>query len=352
MEAVFPGGIRWDELKYGPVTKEVHRERVGSLQPMIDRADRLGSIIFSTSFAMVLTSLYSVTFGLAAGAFSFAISNLFLDGRYQFALFNVVLFSLILPSMIIAMVDRRFGERLPEGSRARRWLRRGTVMGFYTSGTAATGAVWLILFSNLRRRTVSTVLSVVLLGLFSFFIINDILLREGAITTDSYAYLPETVSSRTILHSTYDNLRPADGEYEHTPSIHTDVVAGPYLKLFLPYSPERLNDALRQRCPGLPVLGGGGVRMPMLSGREITDAQQERVLACWAQVQPVKLNGKPFRPDFRFYTHPQTGLRGVLAYIPTAGLPAGENVLEVAAVQRTNGSRRPPRPPFVIPFWR
>ena len=352
MEAVFPRGIRWDELKYGPLTKEVQRERVGSLQPMIDRADRLGSIIFSTSFAMVVTSLYALVMAMVAGAVAFAISNLFLGGRHQFTLFNVVLFSLIVPAMLVAMLDRHFGGRLPEGSRARRWLRRGAVLGFYTSGTAATGAVWLILFSNIRRRTISTVLTAVLVGLFGFFIVNDILLRKGAITTDSYAYLPETATSRSMLHSTYENLRPAAGDYEYTPSIHADVVSGPYLKLFIPYPPVRLNAALRERCPGLPVLGGGGLRMPMLGARDITDGEQERVLACWAQVQPVKLNGKPFRPAFRFYTHPRTGLRGVIAYIPTAGMPAGENVLEVAAIQRTAGSTRPPRPPYVIPFWR
>ncbi|HEX8361581.1 MAG TPA: hypothetical protein VF613_15810 [Longimicrobium sp.] len=349
MEAVFPRGIRWDELKYGPVTKEVQRERVGSLQPMIDRADRLGSIIFSTSFAMVVTAFYALAMAIVAGGVSFAISSLFLGGRRQFTLFNVVLFALIVPAILVAMLDRHFGERLAEGSRARRWLRRGAVLAYYTSGTAATGAVWLILFSNLRRRTVSTVLTVIMVGLFGFFIVNDILLRKGALTVDSYAYLPQTFSSRSMDHSTYENLRPDGGDYQYTPSINADVVSGPYLKLFIPYPPARLNSALRDRCPGLPVLGGGGLRMPMLSDREFSDAEQERVLACWARVQPVKLNGKPFRPGFRFYTHPRTGLRGAIAYIPTAGLPAGENVLEVAALPRPNGR---PRPPYVIPFWR
>jgi len=296
--------------------------------------------------------MYALLMALVAGAVSFAISHLFAGGRHQFALFNAVLFSLVLPATVVAMLDRRFGARLPEGSRARRWLRRGAILGYYTSGTAATGAVWLILFSNLRRRTVSATLTVIMVGLCGFFIVNDILLREGAITTDSYAYLPETFSSRSMLHSAYENLRPVEGDYEYTPSIDTDVVTGRYLKLFIPYPPTRLNAALRERCPGLPVLGGGGPRMPMLNARDITDAEQERVLACWAQVQPVKLNGKPFRPSFRFYTHPRTGLRGVIAYIPTAGMAAGENVLEVSAIPRTRGSTRRPRPPYVIPFWR
>ncbi len=350
MEAVFPRGIRWDELKYGPVTKEVQRERVGALQPMIDRADRLGSIIFSSSFAGVVTSLYGLVLAIAAGIISFAVSALLLGGRYQFVLFNVMLLALILPSMLVALIDRHFGARLAEGSRARRWLRRGAVLGFYTSGTGATGAVWLILFSNLRRSTVTAILAVVMVGLFGFFIFKDVLIRNGAITTDSYAYLPETATSRSLLHSTYDNLRPDGGDYEFTPSIHADVVTGPYLKLFLPYPPVRMNQALRDRCPGLPVLGGGGLRMPMLRDRQITDEAQERVLACWAALQPVKLNGAVIRPRFRFYTHPQTGLRGIVAYLPTAAMPRGENVLEVPSIQRPGGGR--PRPPYVIPFWR
>jgi hypothetical protein len=71
-----------------------------------------------------------------------------------------------------------------------------------------------------------------------------------------------------------------------------------------------------------------------------------------AALQPVTLNGRPLAAPFRFYTQPGTGVRGMAAYIPVAGLPRGENVLRVGALARPDepaGTK--PAPPFVIPFW-
>ena len=66
-----------------------------------------------------------------------------------------------------------------------------------------------------------------------------------------------------------------------------------------------------------------------------------RCWSCWVQLQPVTLNGAPLRPDFRFYTHPAIGLRGIVAHIPTAGLPRGENVLTVGLSPRAASDGRP-----------
>jgi len=86
--------------------------------------------------------------------------------------------------------------------------------------------------------------------------------------------------------------------------------------------------------------------------RPATEAGEEAVLRCMAALQPVTLNGRPVAAPFRFYTQPGTGVRGIAAYIPVAGLPRGENVLRVGALARPAappGTK--PAPPFVIPFW-
>ncbi|MBD0319737.1 MAG: hypothetical protein ICV87_05350 [Gemmatimonadetes bacterium] len=355
LEAVFPAGVRWDELRYGPVTKELQRERIGSLQPMIDRADRFGSIIFSTSFAILVTLFFSALLAAVAGGLAFLISTAFFGGEHLFRAFVALMGVALVPPLVVSALDKSIGARLPEGSRARRWLRGGALFSFYSSGTVVTGTVWLVLFSNLRRHTVTAALWAVLLSLFTFFIVKDVLIQNDAVSTDSYAYLPEGIESRSLRHSVYENLRPAGGDYDNLPSIQADVVTGPFLKLFIPYSPMRMNVAMKERCPGLPVLGGSGLRMPVLDTREITDAAQARVLECWASLQPVKLNGALIRPAFRFYAHPQTQLRGIIAYIPTEGMPRGENVLEVGSIPRTTGAparRRESLKPYVIPFWR
>ena len=355
LEAVFPAGVRWDALRYGPVTKELQRERIGSLQPMIDRADRFGSIIFSTSFAILVTIFFSALLSAVIGGIAFLVSTALFGGEHLGRLFMALLGMALVPPIVVSAIDKSFGAKLPEGSRGRRWLRLGALFGFYTSGTFVMGPVWLVLFSNLRRHTVTAALWAVLLSLFSFFIVKDVLIANDAVSTDSYAYLPEGAESRSLRHSMYENLRPADGDYDSSPSIQADVVTGPFLKLFIPYSPVRMNTAMRERCPGLPVLGGTGLRMPIMDDRVITDEAQARVLECWNQLQPVKLNGAAIRPAFRFYTHPQTQRRGIIAYIATDGMRRGENVLEVGSVPRTTGAparRRESLKPYVIPFWR
>lgn len=353
LEAVFPAGVRWDSLPYGPVTKEVQRERITSLQPMIDRADRFGSIIFSTSLAMVVTFAFGGVFTAVAAAISFGVSTLFFGGRHLALLYGATIVAILLPSFVVKTLDQRIGATLPQGSRARRWLRRGAVMSFYNAGGAAVSSVWLILFSNLNRKVVSAALAVVFVSLFTFFIVKDVLLPAGVLTADSYAYLPDETGPRSMQHASYENLRPAGGSYEEAPSIQSDVVSGPYVRLFLPYLPRRLNPAMAKHCPGLPALGGGGLRMQGVDPTAAPAGGEERVLRCWASLQPVKLNGQVVQPRFRFYTHPQTGVRGVVAYLPTETMPRGENVLEIAAIQRSgDGVRRPPRAPSFIPFWR
>ena len=61
------------------------------------------------------------------------------------------------------------------------------------------------------------------------------------------------------------------------------------------------------------------------------------------------------RPEltFRFFEHGQTGREGILAYIPTEGLAAGQHTITVRQPpRRPTSRRRGPLPPFEITFWR
>jgi hypothetical protein len=77
-------------------------------------------------------------------------------------------------------------------------------------------------------------------------------------------------------------------------------------------------------------------------------------LFCLAVLHPITLNGALISDlELRFHTHAGNSLRGVIAYIPTAGLPRGRNLLTVQPVPRAprGGQPRPPDPPHVIAFW-
>lgn len=47
-------------------------------------------------------------------------------------------------------------------------------------------------------------------------------------------------------------------------------------------------------------------------------------LECLARIHAVTLDGRPqSESEFRFYEHPNTGIRGIVAYIPIDSLPLG-----------------------------
>ena len=55
-------------------------------------------------------------------------------------------------------------------------------------------------------------------------------------------------------------------------------------------------------------------------------------------------------PDFRFYEHPVTGIKGIIAYLAADSLPRGRNVLVVQPAPLPAEPQRKLRP-YVIPFW-
>jgi hypothetical protein len=349
LESVFPDGVRWEGTTYGPIVREVYAERIGGLQALIDRTDRFCSVIFSAAFSLVVVFLYSVLVVMVLGGLALGISRFLLGGRYLAYLYFGTLIVYSLSAWLLTQVDRLIGARLTPEGRPRRALRRLMVALYYLSGMSLFGAVWLILLSNLPRRTFYTAFYVMLVGLVGLFLVKDVILRAGAVHADGYALLPEG-GSRAMLPEHYESQWRTGAAPALSPSIQSDRIDERYVRLFIPYSPNRLNPAMAERCPGLT--GRGSLRLAVARSDTLPTARADSVLACWSTLQPVRLNGRAIRPAFHFYLHPVSGLRGAVAYIPTEGLPAGENVLEVGAAPRPPGASRPPRAAYRIPFWR
>jgi hypothetical protein len=76
------------------------------------------------------------------------------------------------------------------------------------------------------------------------------------------------------------------------------------------------------------------------------------VLRCLAEIHRVTLNGvRVANPDFRFYEHPASGMKGIIAYLAVDSLPRGRNELVVQQAPVPDDPGRRLRP-HVIPFWR
>jgi hypothetical protein len=357
LETVFPQGVRWDNSTYGPVMTEVYKEKMGRLQPKIDAADRFCSILFPLAFTVVMLFFFSIAILAAAAGLAFGISRLLWKGD-NFGPVLIGIFALAAGIPLVTWIaDRTLGPRVERGSTGHRLLRRASLASYYVNAMPIYGTTFMTLFSNMRKGSRYPAMYALLALLFGVFMVKDVFLARGVVRSSDEYYLPDEEGAFGVLPGHYESQRHPDDVYDRMPSIQSDVVQDPYVKLFIPYAPERHGEAFAERCPGVRPLSPGGVRMNTADPPD--SAAVRAVLDCWTRLQPVALNGRPIRPDFRFYTHPQSGIRGIVAYIPVAGLPRGENLLTVAVAPRGANaeanrrrllSSRPPEP-YYIRFW-
>ncbi len=354
LESVFPGGIVWDKTQFGPVGREVHERRVPSLQALIDRSDRAASVVFGLGFTMALVFLLSILLGAVMLAAAHGAARV-IPGRGS-GLWAVAAMTLAVstPQLLLHLVDRRFSEKMAPGGRARRALARAYGVTYYAQGIWIYGPVMLTLTSNLGRKRAVTGFVVVLYSLMAFAMVKDGLVARGRVSADAYRFVPDNPGRLGVEAGYYEDKREP-GEVLTLPSIQSDVVREPYVRLFIAYIPAVHNRLFPSRCPGVRPFTEGGVRLEAAGARPEQPAEAEAVLRCWARVQPVAVNGRPVTAPLRFYRHPVSGLRGVVAHVPTAGLPRGENVITISRLPSVNEieGRAPPRqvPPHYIPFW-
>jgi hypothetical protein len=356
LETVFPHGVRWDDSTYGPVMTDVYRQKMGRLQPRIDAADRFCSILFPLAFTLVMVGLYSVAMMVVVSGIGFAVSRLLLGGRYYGTVCAAVFGVAFLVPMTAWALDRTVGKRVRPGSLTDRLLRRLSLAAYYINAMPAYGTVFMTLFTNAKKGARYPMMYALLLTLFGFFVVKDVFVARGLLTAADTVYLPDSPGRFGVGAEYYESQREPGVVYDRTPSIQSDVVRDPYVKLFIPYTPQRHGKAFAESCPGTPALSRSGLRMNMDDPPNAAGVRA--VLECWVRLQPVTLNGGPLRTDFRFYTHPESGLRGIVAYIPTAGLPRGENLLTVGLSPRAASDarmrdrvRRTLPEPHYIRFW-
>ena len=79
----------------------------------------------------------------------------------------------------------------------------------------------------------------------------------------------------------YENQREDGESYPRTPSIQSDIIRDPYVKLFIPYSPARHNPAIAAACPALKPLQDR--RIQLGADPPLADSLVVPVLECIAR---------------------------------------------------------------------
>ncbi len=338
LKSVFPQGVRWEHVtSQGPLLREWLRERFSDLGQSIDASDRFASTVFAV-VSLVTLSIVWVVLPLAAitvladfaGRFvtvaDWLLAAIFVGFFAAFALISLPLF----------LLDRRAGwlrsrgrEPSPALIDAVRMLTR--VQGLFYPRRLLL-PIQLILESNLPRRAFSFAFATIIM--FTT-VIGTIQLTSARTFTllGKYDYATNDDVASGVRTAHYENLRAASDALLREPMIPSDLVADPYLRLFLPYLPKRDNGVLAERCP--------------------VDADATTRRACVAALWTVSLDGQPVDVGgFDFAERRDLGLRGLQGYVTTGGLVPGRHELVVTwNAVRPSGHQRAREQRWRIPFW-
>jgi hypothetical protein len=348
LHSVFPNGVKWDQFKSGPVTLEVYKARLVSLPAIISRTDNFCSVIFSFAFLLVLLFAFTVVLSGTYSLIAYGVAQLAFGGRYVDRVFLVLA---ALTAVIPAganIVDRRLGSRL--GPRPRHALERIVIFAYRFTAQGVISPIFVPLITNVGRKKITTIFYLSLFSILAF-VIAQRFAQQDILSVNSYDYFAPS-DRLGMNYRLYENQRTPDDVYARMPSIQSDIITQPYIKLFIPYIPRRHNEMVRRTCPKLRPIEERGVQLG--TDKPVPDSLAEPVLQCLAQMHAVTLDGTP-RPDlqYRFYEHPSTGIKGIITYIAADSLAHGQHVITVNAIRSPELDPKAPAPtPWVIPFWR
>ena len=356
VHSVFPKGIRWDEMKVGPITKDIYRAKVPDLGNAIAKLDNFCSVVFSAGLLIVIVFAYSTLLGATISTAAYLLSHAVTHGRGMQKFFWTLMALFVVVPVSAALIDRKYGERISRESRGYGVMRATLNFAFTVNMTRVLGPMMWTLMTNIGRKRSMAFLYLALIGLIAISA-ADRLVQADRLSLNSYDFFGAS-REHGMRFQYYENQRAADESYSRIPSIQSDIIRDPYVKLFIPFSPPRHNAAVARTCPALKPLQDRGLSLG--ADPYLADSVVVPVLACLAKLHAVTLDGAP-QPslEFAFYEHPNTGLKGMVAYIPADSLPRGRHILSVMPVppaelptdsaKLANASWRKP---LVIPFWK
>lgn len=353
LEAVFPRGVRWEKATSGTISRELYQKLLPSLPELITRTDDFCSMIFSFSFMIVFIFVISILWAGLLGLLALLVSRLAFGGAHLGEIFRILGLLLIVPITLAPLLDKAFGPRVDPAGPAARGIRALSLFAYRATGMGLYGPIMMTLVTNVRKKAFYTVFTAAFVVVFGAFFVS-VLTRGGLLSLSSEIYMPGKPGENEVSPDYYEDQRPEGEVFPRTPSIQSDVVRDPYIKLFIPYYPRRHNPALRRRCPGVKPLQEEGLRFESPNESAPAAAATRQVLRCLAEIHRVTLDGRPVPGlEFQFATHPRSGLRGIVGYLPAAGLSPGSHLLRVEAAPRPEPRKgdRPPDP-YLIRFWR
>lgn len=343
MQSVFPSEMKLERTRAGPIAKALLGQRWQSMDASIERADNRATIIFGLGVATTLvlvpvTLMVSLLFG-----FSMLVARLVGDPDATMLIYALAGALALTPYGIVALIDKKRGNRMPPGSRG---FRASTaILRFYSRlGMSRDASPLLAVFqNNIGERRGNLIIFTIMLAVMVAAGLSRVL-GKNELGFGSFGSFPDP--RRGMPASTHGRhyaplLEP--GRATLAPYIPALVAQGAYLELVVPYVPDQ-HQHLLDRCDGS--------RTP--ADKAINEAERrERLRVCLAGGIDVRVDGTPVTAMPDWYTEPRMDLRGLLYMIPIRTLAEGRHEVSVLTEPRTPpADDEDPPQPFHIPFWR
>jgi hypothetical protein len=337
LRSVYPNGIRWERAETGPIGKRIQQALFSDQDALIERADNLSTLVFSTGIGIVFTALLAVFTSIPVLLVGMALQAWVWPLPDQSTWFLVLAALIVVPTILPRVLDRMIGGRLaPDGATARflTAIQRGrSSFGPWRMVTALT----LNLTTNMRRRF-GFVVFILLIYVLFFGVSTIEVLRRG----HAYASLLGQTAAGAPDRQFSDYYENAGTPSQLLPHIQADILTDPYLRLWVPLDPRRSN-AFNRAC--------GKLRVPRPAPTTATDPQHA-LTACFGNLFAPRLDGHPLSGlVWHPYRDDALGVDGLRTYIAAQALTTGEHELVItspATDERDSDTGRS----WTIPFWR
>lgn len=338
--SVYPQGVDWSRLRWGPGFVAALRRSLAPLPEAIERYDNRASQVFGFGVGLSALAIGITLFVAIIGGMSVALYEL--SGRaVRMDIFLIALLGLCFgPYLLLYGVDsllRHAPERHP---RLRRWIEAAFTRWMRVPFVTGSNYPLLLFTSHIGGRSGNWLMALALLALIG---VSAVRMESGRARwqIDGYGLLPDGDTSGYVLEPRhYADQRTRLGSRLPAAYIPSEQIRGDWLRVYLPFRPTADTEALQRLCPALAE----------------ASPPPEAVLACLPRRFRLQLDGKPpaVAPDFSFARDPDTGLRGIVAMIDLHELPRGRHELalfhdDAPAAGKNEG--KPPRAAARIPFW-
>ena len=342
LRSVDPEGQLRHNQNIGPVQRALLGEALDGLPQRIGALDDAATLVFGAAIgiARLMLGLTLTVGGLFLLGYAIAMAFGIPD---RVADISVALMALWLgPLMAATFADNHAGKH---GRMPRPWVARvirlyaaagytadgnlGTTMATYRVAGAKRG--WRAQLAI--ALVVSTVVAIALLAPFLQY--RGI---SGWLDGDFPSLRAGDVGAIRSQH--YLDRQDA-GDAHNAPALPSEVLGGPYARLWIPYVPE-WHDPVLARC------------RPATRERWLADAESSRaVLDCLAATQPITLDGQPVSAPWWWSADERHGRQGFQVMIDLRALGTGAFELAITqpeAARESDGEDEDTL--WRIPFWR